>query len=999
MTSAHVRRCSLIIHAAGLSLTLALLLAVTAPDAAAVPAHEHAADAGAARTTVGAAPVICQKKASWLRSTKRSWARASAAAYPGWHRRHPSTSLRTYRAKVNKLKAFRARHRRCVPKPSVSRSSPVPPAATTPQAAETPPPPPPTEEPPVFHATPWVDPFIGTQVGIGRAGWGGGRGNTSPAAVVPFGMTQMGPRSEDPTSLSGYDHRSTKISGFPVTTLSGSGCSLYQDAPLMPFVGSLDQSPELDRSRFDATFDKADEMASAGYYSVRLREPATQVEVTATTRANLARLTFPRSEESTLLMRSSSFSAGATDASFTVVGDDTLEATVTGGGFCGAGDTYTLHVAMRFDTPFRSFGTWSGSDLRPSTRSTTGGRSGAYLRFDTTTAPTVTAKVAVSWVGIDGAKRNLDADRFGYDFDAMRAAASDAWNSRLGRIEVDGTQGQLRTFYTALYHSFVSPNVVSDADGRYLGFDSNVHETSGWTQYGNFSGWDAYRSWSALLAVFAPDVASDFAQSLITDGAQGGAIPRWSTATDETGVMVGDPGPATIASAFAFGARDFDTSAALRLMLTSALTPGVASRGHEIRPGLSEYLAQGYMVTRPPDTSRPDPSDDFAHGSPSIALEYASSDFAISQFARALGDRKNADLLESHSQNWQNIFNPASGYIHPRLAGSAFEGFFDPASRALFVEGNAAQYTWMIPHNPAGLAAAVGGEKAASDRLDALFEKLDAGPDAPYAFLSNEPMFNTPWLYTWFGEPWRTQQLVRRAMLELFDDTPSGLADNDDLGATSAWYVWASLGLYPTIPGVGGFAVSTPLFPSARLTLGDGRTVVMSAPEAGPDSPYVQGLTVKDVPVDRSWITWDDLASAGSLRFAVGSSPSRWAADYRPPSFQGGQDEALGFLSQDTITLDQGASRIVDLGLVNLGSTSPFQVTAATTTAGGVTVNPSLTPLVAPAGGRATTSLVVTADSDAPPRGVDVTLQVRAEDGTSMPPVVLHVDVRRAPAS
>src|SRR5262249_4144172 len=320
-------------------------------------------------------------------------------------------------------------------------------------------------------------------------GTGGGGGNAQPAAEVPFGMTQFGPRTENPSTSGGYDYRSTTISGFPLTALSGAGCQDYNDAPFMPYVGDITASPETNLTSYRSSFDKRNETAKAGYYSVKLDKPQTQVEITAAKRANLARFTFPRSDKATLMVRSSVESGGADDASFSVVGRDTIQGTISDGGFCGSNARYTLHFTAQFDVPFKSYGTWSGDTLNDGGRTASGGKSGAYVRFDTSDRQTVNAKVAISWVSRAGAKRNLAADAPNFDFDAMRDAAQTAWDSELGRVRVDGgNEQQKRIFYTALYHTMVVPNTASDADGAYTGFDFKTHHTSGWTQYANYSG-------------------------------------------------------------------------------------------------------------------------------------------------------------------------------------------------------------------------------------------------------------------------------------------------------------------------------------------------------------------------------------------------------------------------------------------------------------------------------------------------------------------------------
>jgi predicted alpha-1,2-mannosidase len=830
-----------------------------------------------------------------------------------------------------------------------------------------------------FHPSQWVDPFIGTAPGDTDFGTGGGGGNVQPAAEVPFGMTQFGPRTENPSTSGGYDYRSTTISGFPLTALSGAGCQDYNDFPIQPFVGDIGASPETSLSSYRSSFAKSSESASPGYYGVTLDKPQTRVEITAAKRANLARFTFPQSKKSTLMVRSSVESGGARDASFTVTGPRTVEGTVADGGFCGSNARYTLHFIARFDHDFTSHGTWSGATLDQGGDTASGGKSGAYLVFDTTKRQTVTAKVAISWVDAAGARRNLRADAPDFDFDAMRAAAKAAWDEQLGRVAVGGgTTQQKRIFYTALYHTMVVPNTVSDTDGRYTGFDFKTHRTSGWTQYGNYSGWDVYRSWFSLISIVAPDVASDFAQSLVKDGQQGGALPKWSTAMDEANIMTGDPGPPGVASAYAFGARRFDTRGALKLMLKSALTPDVKDNQYVIRQGLADYLSKGYI-----------PMD------PSTTLEDASSDFAISSFARALGDRKDADTLEAHSQNWQNLFNPGTGYVQPRTQLGSFASPFDPASNTNYVEGNAAQYTWMIPHNPAGLVAALGGEQAANARLDQYFTKLNAGPSEPYAFMGNEPSFNDAWLYNWTGQPSKTQALARRTTLELFRDAPGGLVGNDDLGASSGWHVLGAIGLYPVIPGVGGLTVGSPLFPKTTITLANGRKLVIKAPDASATTPYVQSLKLDGKKIQRTWLNWSELAKGATLKFNLGPKPTKWAQDYRPPSFQGGQDEGIGYLTTDAAYLQPGESATFKFGVQNLRD-KPLTVTWSPDLPQGVTLTgPSGNRLTIPAGARKEVTLTVKAADDAADGSKVVDLNLRAADGSPLPPAILRVAVAR----
>jgi predicted alpha-1,2-mannosidase len=830
-----------------------------------------------------------------------------------------------------------------------------------------------------FQPSQWVDPFIGTAPGDTDFGTGGGGGNVQPAAEVPFGMTQLGPRTENPSTSGGYDYRSTTISGFPATALSGAGCQDYNDFPIQPYVGDVTASPETNLSSYRSSFAKSSESASPGYYGVTLDKPQTQVEITAAKRANLIRFTFPQSSKSTLLLRSSVDSGGARDASFDVTGPRTVQGTVSDGGFCGSNARYTLHYVATFDRDFAGHGTWSGTTLDAGGDTASGGKSGAYLRFDTTKDQTVTAKVAISYVDAKGAQKNLEADAPDFDFAKMRAAARQAWDQQLGRIRVDGgTEQQKRIFYTALYHTMVVPNTVSDADHRYMGFDFKIHRAPGRVQYGNYSGWDVYRSWFSLTAIDSPDVASDFAASLVADGEQGGALPKWSTAMDEANIMTGDPGPPGVASAYAFGARRFDTASALQLMLKSATAPGVRDNQYVIRQGLQDYLDKGYI-----------PMD------PSTTLEDASSDFAISSFARSLGDAKDADALEAHSQNWQNLFNPGTGYVQPRTQLGSFASPFDPASGNNYVEGNASQYTWMIPHNPAGLIAALGGEQTANQRLDQYFTKLNAGPNEPYAFMGNEPSFNDAWLYNWTGQPAKTQALARRTTLELFRDAPGGLVGNDDLGASSGWHVLGAIGLYPVIPGVGGLTVGSPLFPKTTITLAGGKQLVIDAPNASATSPYVKSLSLDGKPIDKTWLDWKELSGGATLKFDLGSEPTNWASSYRPPSFQHGQDAGIGYLTTDAAYLQPGESKTFQLGVQNLRDT-PLTVSWHPDLPQGVTMTGGDgDTFTVPAGAREEVTLTVKAADDAADGSKVVDLNLSAADGSQLPPAILRVAVAR----
>jgi predicted alpha-1,2-mannosidase len=431
-----------------------------------------------------------------------------------------------------------------------------------------------------------------------------------------------------------------------------------------------------------------------------------------------------------------------------------------------------------------------------------------------------------------------------------------------------------------------------------VGFDDRVHKAPGHTQYTNFSGWDIYRSESPLIAWLFPEEASRMAQSLVNDAEQGGGgLPKWPVANDESGAMYGDPAVPIIAGTWAFGARDFDTRAALRVMLKGATDPEARSKTYLVRPGLADFLKYGYIPMEQKGL----------RGSPSVALEYETADFALAQFARALGDQQTSAEMMRRAQLWTRLFDPSTRYIRGRWAdGSWLPGFdfkemlykpelpWRPESHKSYVEGNATQYTWMIPHNLRAVIDRIGGNEAVVGRLDSFFKELNAGPDRPYFFIGNEPVFPVPWVYNYVGQPWKTQATTRRALTELFTPDPGGIPGNDDLGATSSWVVFASIGLYPSIPGVGGFSVNSPLFPEIEISLKGGRVLRLKGRGADAQSPYVQELRLNGRPYEKTWIPYAAIERGGVLDFTLGPEPNKqWANGpaAAPPSFDEGMQK------------------------------------------------------------------------------------------------------------
>lgn len=748
--------------------------------------------------------------------------------------------------------------------------------------------------------TSYVDPFIGTDDGQPNFGVGGASGNTFPGATTPFGMVQWSPDTSPPQRdhAGGYVYRDTDIRGFSLTHLSGTGCPLYEDVPFMPIVGRVTASPSARGPAqgfpYIAPFSHRDETASPGYYRVRLGS-GISVALSATRRTGAGLFTFPASRAATLLINNGGSATGNTAARIAIAGPDEVAGAVTSGHFCGTPALYTLYFVARFDRPFRGYGAWSGATVTPGVKHSRGIRSGLYVSFDTTRDRTVQVRVGLSFVSVRNARSNLEREVAGWDFASVRAAARADWERMLGRIDIaGGTVAERRVFYTALYHVLLFPSTFSDANGQYRGFDNRVHvatytnaqgATVPYVQYANYSGWDVYRSEAPLLALLAPRELGDMAQSLLEDARQSGQLPKWSIANRQTNVMAGDPADAIIADAYAFGARGFDTAAALRAMLKGATQRIPRTyKGYAERPGLEEYLAHGYVSA---ERERLRGTSAYVWGPAATTLEYATDDFAIAQFAGALGDRAVRDAYLRRSRNWRSVFDPARGYVVPRLANGRFVAHYDPASRDGFVEGDGAQYTWMVPFDMRGLFAAMGGPSVAARRLDTFFTRLNAGPVAPYAFMGNEPSADAPWAYDFLGQPWRTQDVARRIILSLYDASPGGEPGNDDLGQTSAWYVFAAIGLYPAIPGLGGFAVGSPLFRRVTLHLSGGDLTIV-APKASDGAPYVRSLTLNGRPYRRTWLPIGLIAKGAILRFDLSERPQTGWGTARvdaPPSF------------------------------------------------------------------------------------------------------------------
>ena len=586
-----------------------------------------------------------------------------------------------------------------------------------------------------------VDTFVGTS---GTPV--GGPIDTFPGADVPFGMVQWSPDTPSQNAGGGYEYTDHEITGFSLTHLSGPGCNVFGDFGVLPFSGGIPTDVNTARQPFS----HATEESAPGWYAVSVGSPAIRTELSVTPRTGIARFTFPRDAAENLVFNAASNQAGVTDAHLQIDNAYEISGTASSGYFCGMFDRYTVYFVARFSRAFTSYGSWGSS------------RRAAWVSFAANPNPQVIAKVGLSFVSLAGARANLDAEDRGWDLIAARNAATERWNGMLDRISVrGGTPSERRTFYTAFYHTLLHPNVISDASGFYTGFDGKIHRAAwGHAEYANFSDWDIYRTEVPLLALIAPGETSDMMQSLVDAARQeNGWLPRWALVNGPTSVMGGDSVDAVIAGAYAFGARDFDARGALAAMVQGAsTTAGPPGQGWYIpRWELNDrYLSAGFVANTHTTSVSPGPNG------ASETLEYAFDDFGIAQLANALHDRRIYESFMRRSSNWMTLFDGASRSIEPRDGNMTSMAFMRTPitenGQSGFQEGNAAQYTWMVPQDLRDLVAAMGGPSAAGAKLDEFFTQLNAGQDKPYAWLGNEPSLGTPWVYLSLNEPWKRKR-------------------------------------------------------------------------------------------------------------------------------------------------------------------------------------------------------------------------------------------------
>jgi predicted alpha-1,2-mannosidase len=709
----------------------------------------------------------------------------------------------------------------------------------------------------------YVDPMIGT----------GGHGHVFPGATMPFGMVQLSPDEE--TSgwdwCSGYNYSSKTIMGFSHTHLSGTGAMDYGDILFMPTVGEVRVTPGTDESPsqgYRSWFSHSSEKASPGFYSVVLDRYDVKVELTATDRCGMQKYIFPASDSSNVIIDlQHGIGNSCTGGWIRIVGDRRVEGMRRAHGW--ASDRY-VYFAAEFSKPFEKYGTADGRSISAGSRKADGDSVKAYLSFSTAKDEQILVKVGISAVSLEGAKKNLAAEMPDFNFEKYREAALRSWNRALGKIRVEGgTHSDKVTFYTALYHTMMDPNLFQDVDGKYYGMDHKIHVAKDFTNYTVFSLWDVFRAEFPLMSIIEPKRYDDFVKSIIQEYKECGLLPVWPLAGNETYTMIGYPSVPVIFDAYMKGFRNFNVDTAFTAMKHSADLDW---------QGLRYYKQRGYIPADKEDASV------------SKTMEYAYDDWCIAQMAKKLGKMDDYRQFNQRSLFYQNVFDSTTGFVRGKLADGKWITPFDPfAATGQYTEANAWQYTFFVPQDIGGLITLFGGKEKFALRLDSMFNaptELTGRPDPDITGMigqdaqGDEQSHHVGYLYDYAGQPWKTQNIVRKIMSVLYTDKLDGLCGNDDCGQMSAWYVFSALGFYPVTPGQNVYAIGSPSFTKATIELGKGKTFVIGAEGASDTAVYIQSASLNGRSFNRSYLTQAELAGGGALRFKMADTPNKeWGLD------------------------------------------------------------------------------------------------------------------------
>ncbi|MCF8368347.1 MAG: GH92 family glycosyl hydrolase [Bacteroidales bacterium] len=742
----------------------------------------------------------------------------------------------------------------------------------------------------------YVNPFIGTD----------GHGHTYPGATMPFGMVQLSPdtRLEGWDGCSGYHYSDSIVYGFSHTALSGTGVPDYNDVLFMPVTGEikLNNGAENADEGYASRFDHKNEIATAGYYKTFLDDYGVTVELTTSKRVGFHKYTFPKTETASIIV-DLKHRDKVIESYIHVVSDTEIE------GFrrstAWASDQYFYFVA-RFSEPFKNYGL-AENDILADQKRVEGENTKAYFQFDVNNQNTLYVKVGVSAVSTEGARKNLEAEIPHWDFEQVKTEARVAWNSELNKIQVKGgTEEQKITFYTALYHAFIVPNLFQDVDGSYRGRDLQVHKTKDFDYYTVFSLWDTFRGEHPLFTLTQQKRTIDFINTMIKQYEEGGRLPVWELAANETECMIGYHSIPVIVDAYMKGIRGFDIEKAFEAMKHSAELDHF---------GLKYYKEKGYIPAHEESESV------------SKTLEYAYDDWCIAIMAKELGKSEDYEKYIKRAQSYKNLFDPSTGFMRAKMNGSWFAPFDPKEVNFNYTEANSWQYSFFVPQDISGLIELLGSEEILIDRLDQLFTESSAttgrqqsditGLIGQYAH-GNEPSHHMAYLYNYVGQAWKTQKYVRKIMDELYSHQPDGLCGNEDCGQMSAWYVLSAMGFYSVTPGDGNYIFGSPMFEEVTLNLENGNSFTLIAHNNSTENKYIQSVKLNGKEYTKSYLSHQDIMHGGELIFEMGPEPNKdWGSAI--------EDRPSSAITDHIITpvpfVDKGERTFIETTEVALGST------------------------------------------------------------------------------
>jgi len=702
--------------------------------------------------------------------------------------------------------------------------------------------------------TQYVNPFIGT----------GGHGHTYPGASVPFGMMQLSPdtRLEGWDGCSGYHFSDSIIFGFSHTHLSGTGVPDYCDILIMPFTGDT----KLKNSDYASGFSHKNEAASPGFYSVLLEKYNILAEFTSTKRAGLHKYTFPESNLSDFII-DLKHRDNVIESSIEIVNNNELRGMRHSTGW--ARNQYVYFV-IKFSKPFEHFSFYTDDEMVRGFQGTNGKNVKAIVGYKTKQNEVIYVKVGISGVSIEGALRNLDSEIPDWNFEGVINQAKEEWNKELSKIQVDGGTIDKKTiFYTALYHSMLTPNTYMDVDGNYLGRDFKIHKADNFVNYTVFSLWDTYRAEHPLLTIIDQKRTNDFINTFIAQYEQGKLLPVWELSANETYCMIGYHAVPVIADAMIKNIKGYDVYKAYEAMKHSADTSLF---------GLSYYRESGFVP------------QDKEHESVSKTLEYAYDDWCISQAAKKLEITNDMDFFRfnQRAQYYKNLFDPSTGFMRARMNGGWYKPFDPQEVNNNYTEANAWQYSFYVPQDMTGFIKLHGGKDKLSGKLDELFitESKMSGMDlsditgliGQYAH-GNEPSHHMAYLYDYVNQPWKTQALIHKINTEFYKNDPDGLIGNEDCGQMSAWFVLSAMGFYQVCPGQLQYAIGSPLFEKVTINLENGNKFIIRAENLSDKNYYIQSAEMNGNKYNKCYITHNDIMNGGEIVFKMGSEPNKnWGA-------------------------------------------------------------------------------------------------------------------------